>query len=101
MTYCVYGIRLRGDKEVRYIGQTNRTPEARIANHRGDRCNRPLQTWLLSNDVEGFEIARCDTREEALATEKVIIALCVRLNHRLLNRDGVPKHLRAPKLVAA
>jgi hypothetical protein len=98
MSFAVYGIRLKGDTEVRYIGQTRQELRTRHFNHRGEAANRPLRDWLRQSgaaNVDIFEIARCNTLEQALVTEKVIIALCVRLNHRLFNRDGVPKHLRS------
>ncbi len=91
MSFTVYGLRLKGDKEVRYIGQTNGPIEVRLHWH---RTYRPptLRSWLATNagNIEAFAIGATDTREEATAMEKAIIALCLRLDHRLLNRRSLP-----------
>ena len=104
MSFTVYGIRLIGEREVRYIGQTSQTLKARFSGicteHGRDWSGWPRYTafgqWLDENRelTEIFAIAKCDTRDEALATERVMIALCLRLNQRLFNGDHVPKHLR-------
>lgn len=93
--FTIYGVRLKGDTEVRYVGLTRQTLRARHFNHRGD-ANSPVQRWLLDNgdDAELFAITNCGSREEARSTEKLVIAACLAMNHRLLNRDGVPAHLR-------
>lgn len=103
MSYYVYGLRLKGDLECRYIGQTGKTPEARLVDRiRQSRhhvnigyCAPPdgLSQWVVDNadNIEVFKIAKCETREEARATERVLIALVLRLGHRLLNLDGVPR----------
>ena len=100
MIFTVYGIRLKGDKEVRYIGQTNGPIEVRLAGHimtaqragKSYGINSALSAWLLANsdEVEAFKIGYADTRAEALGIEKAIIALCLRLDHRLFNRRGLP-----------
>ncbi len=94
MSYTIYGIRERGGKEVRYVGQTNGEIEVRLAGHlttaesKPYGCNLPFRDWLLVHraDVEIFKIAKVETLEEARTTEKAIIALCIRLEHRLFNR---------------
>ena len=99
MIFYVYGLRLKGDREVRYIGETSYAPEYRLHLHyaaaRKNRTGR-LGQWLLSHEgaVESFKIAATDTREDARATERTIIALCLRLNQRLFNLAGVPRDLR-------
>jgi hypothetical protein len=104
MTYTVYGVRLRGDREVRYVGQSIYPPETRLnglyGNHSSKRGGNwhgnTFGQWLIENRdmIEAFEIARCDSREDALATENVVIAICLRFNHRLFNGHQVPNHLR-------
>jgi hypothetical protein len=108
VTLCVYGIRERGSKEVRYIGQTSGSVEDRLAAHfkvaesKPYGCNLPMREWLSARGeeaVETFKIAKVETRSEALATEKVIIALCLRLGHRLFNQR--PRSLCAERLEEA
>lgn len=88
----IYGLRLKGDREVRYVGQTNDAPIVRLASHlkAATRAvhNPELCEWLRSNrpNIEAFAIAKVATRQEALSHERVIVALCRRLNHRLLNQ---------------
>lgn len=94
--FTVYGLRLKDDKEVRYIGQTNGPIELRLLGHMNAAERRvtslQLCDWLSENadDVEIFKIGYADTRSEALGIEKAIIALCLRLEHRLFNRRALP-----------
>lgn len=92
--FTIYGLRAKGSKEVRYVGQTMRPLEARMFNHLSLAQNHPfaseLTQWLSSTDVEIFKIAYVDTREEALATERALIALCAYLDHRLFNKRSGP-----------
>ena len=102
MSFYVYGLRLKGDLECRYIGQTGKAPEDRLIDRiRQSRhhvkigyCAHPdgLSQWVAANadNIEVFRIAKTETRQEARATERVIIALVLRLGHRLLNLEGVP-----------
>ena len=89
--FTVYGLRLKGDKEVRYVGQTGQ-PEQRLFGHFSQaqmNYQTPLCQWLREHQpsVEMFKIGYAETRAEALAIEKAIIALCRRLDHRLFNRS--------------
>jgi hypothetical protein len=103
MKFYIYGLRLKGSHEVRYIGQTVYDPAHRLTNHflHAKQHMRPTTfvCWLLENgeNVEAFKIALVESREEARGTERAVIALCLRLNHRLFNRHGVPADLRQPK----
>lgn len=99
--FVIYGVRLKGDTEVRYVGVTTQGLRRRHFNHRGD-ASSPIQRWLLDNgnEAETFAITRCATRPEALATERLLITACLAMNHRLFNRDGVPKHLRRDRLMS-
>ena len=104
MTFRVYGIRIKGDLEVRYVGQTSRAPTTRLNQLHTEHCMNwhthwegdDFGRWLHYNrdNVEAFDIAECETRKSAKTTEQVVIALCLRLNHRLFNGDHVPEHLR-------
>jgi hypothetical protein len=101
--FYVYGLRLKGDREVRYIGETSGPPELRLHLHyaaaRKGRIGA-LGAWLLENEhnVEALKIAGVDTRELARATERTLIALCLRLDHRLFNIAGVPRGTSASDL---
>jgi hypothetical protein len=94
--YTIYGIRLKGETEVRYVGLTYKTISVRLREHRRTPCVPGLSGWIVENgdQVEIFAIASVDNEAEAKATEKVLILLCARLNHRLFNRANVPTHLQ-------
>lgn len=86
--YTIYGLRLNGSKEVRYIGQTRAHLDERMTGHFGKGPDSPLRRWIAENreQVECFKIGFADFPDEARAIERVFIALCSRLNHRLLNQ---------------
>jgi hypothetical protein len=100
--FYVYGLRLMGDVECRYIGQTGKTPEVRRYALVSEGRTRVKQNrlvypgdfwhWLADNheQIEVFAIGKVDTRAEAVAMERAIIALVLRLGHRLFNITGVP-----------
>jgi len=94
MSYTVYGLRLKGDREPRYVGITWRGVEYRLRRHfsysRG-RTGR-LSEWLNANrdKIEPFRIAETDDREVAKATEKLAIATLIAAGQRLLNQAHVP-----------
>ncbi len=100
MTFTVYGIRLIGTNEARYIGFTKFTPQERLQRHSIDSTygtpGRPLRQWLIANRgmVEAFAIGEMETEAAARTMEKVVIALCLRLGQRLFNSDHVPARLR-------
>jgi hypothetical protein len=103
VSHYVYGLRLRGDPEVRYVGMTSRAVEQRLAGHMSIAGCMPRKTafcwWLLENraEIEAFKIARVETLEDAVAHEKVFIAFCLKLDHRLFNRKHVPADRRLPE----
>jgi hypothetical protein len=112
VTFTVYGIRLRGDKEIRYVGQTVHTPQHRLLGLRGEHGRlhwtgkfegSALGHFLHDHkgQVEAFEIARCSTRAEARDTERFTIKLCLSMGHRLFNGDHVPQYLRISRKLAA
>lgn len=90
--FTIYGLRLAGDRETRYIGQTSENPIARLSSHlkAAQRAahNPEFCEWLRANGprIEAFAIAKVATRQEALSHERVIVALCQRLNQRLYNQ---------------
>lgn len=98
--HTVYGLRLRGEREVRYIGTTRRGMKHRLRTHMHQACwlqvGTPLGQWLRANkdNVEIFAIATTDDSQEALGIERTLIAFCLRLNQRLFNRAHVPLHLQ-------
>lgn len=100
MSFYIYGLRLKCDKEARYIGQTSYPPERRLYKLTQEAKATSRQTafrgWLLSNEgaTEAFKIAKVETRAEANGTERAIVAMCLRLDHRLFNRWLVPASLR-------
>lgn len=103
MTHTVYGLRLRGDTEVRYIGQTRRPLEGRLLNH---FSANNLMVWpnefakwmrLGAEDIEIFAIAQCDGEVAAKAKERELIAVCIAFQHRLFNVRHVPKELRCSR----
>lgn len=98
MTYAVYGLRLNGDKEVRYVGFT-RKGEQRLRQHfymNAYRAGSPMADWLRENrkTVEFFTIWEADTSGMALALERGTIEMCLRLGHRLFNHIHVAPELR-------
>lgn len=104
MSYSIYAMRARGDIEVRYIGQTTKTPETRIAfetSYARKRIKSPhllratgFCHWLVEQDVEGVVIASAATKAEACAKEREMVEAFAKLGHRLFNRWLVPPALR-------
>jgi predicted GIY-YIG superfamily endonuclease len=104
MSVTVYGLRLRGGKEARYIGMTgnfNARLHAHFIGIDSPHRNPQLCDWLRTHnsDVEIFKIASADTRTEAFGIERAIIALCLRLEHRLFNQRGLPNDRTTNSLV--
>lgn len=96
MTFSIYGLRRRGDPEVRYIGQTNGPIAVRLHLHYRAatlrRHNTALCDWLLENSgtIEVFRIAGVETRAAALERERRTIALFAKRGNRLFNMRGLP-----------
>jgi hypothetical protein len=97
----VYGLRVCGEVESRYVGATHHSLSHRLRKHFDDAARRatPLARWLSANRgrVEIFEIASFPEsagRARVFAHERATIASLLRLNHRLLNRMHVPHGLR-------
>lgn len=107
MSITLYALRLRGDPEVRYIGLTERTPEARHIGHilAARRMPRPTSfaNWLMDHDeqieVISLEVVEC--AQAAQKRERELIAMFLALNHRLFNRHFVPAERRIASRVNA
>lgn len=93
----VYGLRLKGDLEVRYVGITQKAPEVRRAQHLYSSrrlSGTPFGRWMSDNrqSVEVFRIAETLNREHAKGIEKVAIALCEAIGHRVFNLAHAQSH---------
>lgn len=100
MIYTVYALRLRGDAEIRYVGQTSGDPTLRVPNllcsEEGVWNTTLFGQWLRANrsEIEARAVAIFETREEAKCGERAAIGMALLAGQRLFNRDHVPKHLR-------
>jgi hypothetical protein len=102
VTFIIYGLRVRGSPEVRYVGRTRFTPADRLVGHvreaklYGRRPTAGFGGWLLDNegDIEAFEIATVTGKAEACAAERAAVEFCCILNHRLFNTWLVPRAVR-------
>jgi hypothetical protein len=101
--FTIYAMRAKGDIEVRYVGQTAKTPESRIYSEAGQARWRQTHgsmrddrfgEWLLGNQVEAVTLATAATKAEACAKEREMVEAFARLGHRLFNRWLVPAELR-------
>lgn len=102
--FTIYALRIRGQTEVRYIGQTQDL-ERRFAGHFSTANNMPWATsfamWLKSNadEIEAVALATAETREDARRIERDTINVFLALEHRLFNQWLVPAEKRcAPRL---
>lgn len=102
MTFTIYGFRLKGEAEIRYIGLTGNTPESRLYRLTKEACmygRRPtdgLGGWLLDNEgrVEVINIVRLRTLPEARIAERTAVSALVEGGHPLFNRWLVPRGKR-------
>jgi hypothetical protein len=103
MSYYVYGLRVIGERECRYIGLTGKsTPRGRLLNLTGmaRSTNRRhpdgLWQWLLDNErnIETFKICKVENVIDGRAMEKAIITIALQLGQRLLNVQHVPDEQR-------
>jgi hypothetical protein len=93
----VYGLRRRGDCEIRYVGFTRFSPELRLLRHFVHANYRAtFRAWLDANRdcLEAVTIREAKGEVEARAMEKAAIAALLVAGHRLLNSDHVPAPLR-------
>ena len=100
MIFTIYGFRLKGGHEVRYIGQTRYDPAKRLQfltwEARQCRMQRPFNDWLLVDgaSIEAFAIAHASTHADALRVERETINMALMLGQRLFNHDHVPASMR-------
>lgn len=93
--FAVYGLRERGSKELRYVGQTN-NPGERLAGHinaaQKSRCPDALRDWVLASAdcLELVVLHECSTRNEARAMEKSLVQAFFLCGRRLFNLRLVP-----------
>jgi hypothetical protein len=106
VSFTIYGFRLRGDTECRYVGLTSREPQRRLAYLTGEAHQRnekwqlrdpdAFQRWLLDHEpeIETFQIHSVATKPEAHIAERAIVAAMLATDHRLFNHWLVPAALR-------
>jgi hypothetical protein len=105
--YLVYCLREVGTAEPRYIGQTIHSPWHRLRAHisearsGGGRAS-PFGKWINENvgRIEGIEVARCKTLDEAKAMERHAIIVCTGMGFRLFNSDHRPRQLKTAQVAA-
>jgi hypothetical protein len=106
MTWTVYALRVHGENEPRYIGQTSREPFVRMITHLAHAFNSPANSfreWLTSNArvIEAVEVSQHDTLADAREAERAAIILSLAKGHRLFNHRMVPAAQRTPKAKVA
>lgn len=102
MSYTIYALHLTGDTEARYVGMTSRTPESRLlcltreARLYGRRPTEGLGGWLLDHEggIDATALVTAATKADAHAKERMLVGICLGLNHRLLNAWLVPAEKR-------
>lgn len=88
--WVVYGIRLKGSWEYRYVGITTQTLEARMNQHKYRSANKfPCDIWIkkhLNNiEVDILEVENNKSQEMLWFLERKWIATLKESGHRLLN----------------
>lgn len=103
MNWVIYGLRLKGATEVRYVGRTKKI-EQRLAGHFSTAKQMPWATnfanWLLENKelIELVVLGTAEGQRDACRAERAAVAFCLALNHRLFNQWLVPADRRcAPR----
>lgn len=101
MRHVVYGFRLIGDTEIRYVGQTKHTGQKRLSFEQTMAKKRwkhdALSQWLFDTlgQVEAFTIWSCPDEESARLKEAETIAFCLAIGHRILNKQHASPARRA------
>jgi hypothetical protein len=100
VSFDIYGLRLIGDREVRYVGQTGSGIRRRLYWHYRDTNRRAsgLGSWLRANkgSVEAFRIGTAETQDDALEFENLVIAVCLASGQRLFNRHSTSSRHVSP-----
>lgn len=103
MRYVVYGLRRRGEPEMRYIGRTAKPLEKRLYNHVYEVRLRPklssLYQWVrdCGDDIEIIPLAEHTDWGAVKDAEREMIRLCLAMGHRLFNQWLVPADQRLPQ----
>jgi hypothetical protein len=117
VSWVIYGLRLKGDTECRYVGQTCKSPQVRLERltYEAGHLRKTFQwhgkspdpdgfgEWLLDNqeNIEAFVIAAAVSHADALETERAMVTVMLRLNHRLFNSHLVPADKRIRRFYPA
>ena len=100
MSFKIYAIRIAGDVEARYIGQTQDSGDHRLHCLLNQARIMPRRTvfanWLVDNGARlvAVTLFTVETRAEARAIERQTVQCCLALNHRLFNQWLVPAEQR-------
>lgn len=96
----VYGLRLCGSMECRYVGQTGRDGQARLDALLSQArklvgwqpAPRTFNLWLteFADEIETFTFTECPDEASAREEERRAVQTCLAMGHRLFNRQLVP-----------
>lgn len=93
----IYGIRVLGSPEIRYVGQTSRAPEVRMRQLRSLALAAPrkgeFDRWLIDNNIEVVVLDVVEAGSANIA-ERATVRLCLAMGHRLFNQWLVPAEKR-------
>lgn len=102
MTWTIYAIREIGSVEARYIGQSGKSGDCRLAEFvrfaRRGEGDYSMSNWLRSIgfQAEVITIATAKTLVEARVLERAAIGMFSQFGHRLFNRALIDPALKAP-----
>lgn len=100
MTWDIYGIRLIGDPEIRYVGQTGKGVERRLYEKayfaRRDWGDALMSQWMRDNEgrVEVVVIDTVTSEVDARAAERATVKMLSNIGHRLFNRNLIAREKR-------
>lgn len=90
----IYGLRQRGDHEVRYIGRTRYALDRRLRKHQANAAHHypaSISDWIKqARDVEIVPLTIC-CDVVACAEERRIVHIYHEAGHRLTNSHLMPK----------
>ncbi|MBA3670266.1 MAG: hypothetical protein H0W71_09455 [Sphingomonas sp.] len=89
----IYGLRRTGDREIRYVGRSNRPLENRLKKHvqNAVRMYPPrISAWIReAKDIEIFPLTECQP-EDATRLERETVERCHADGNRLTNSHLLP-----------
>ena len=101
--FYIYGLHLKGDSEIRYIGSTC-TPRSRLWAHlrAGDESNPDKEKWVKENrrDVRMKVLAHTEKESDRRRLEQRTIYKYSRAGHRLFNRRKASRDMATTEDVA-